>query len=430
MRRPGPVLVPLAVMAFAVACSPQLAPDREAMPDELHALNARVVECRADFERGIELVLAGENVLGRNVLEAATNRMAALAEECSRTPGCDTGLFDRSLGRVFRERINGSTGSPSSKRPLTTAGLPPGDDGDSPIVNAIPEIGRTVALLHGTDLQELIELNAPVKAAMYDWLTWERPALMDAYENYRYMRRQVAPIYEEAGLPEALLFAMMATETGAKVHAYSRKGAAGPLQFMTHTARRYGLDYVDGFDERYDPVAATRANVAYINDQFGALNNDLETVLAAYNAGESRVRALHRKLDGADFWDPRMYQSLPRETRDYVPQVLAAAWLFLHPDEYDLEFPRFENDSTRIKLTGDIALGELAICLGQADYPKGWYRTLRNLNPRLSGTKRAPLGTTVEMPSRLVPVYARRCVDGAPMLTLARDLHDANFPSQ
>ena len=113
--------------------------------------------------------------------------------------------------------------------------------------------GESVSLLRGTDLRDLITLNGPVNAAIDDWLTWMRPNLMQAYENYRYLRAEMAPVYAEAGLPEALLFAMIATESGGKVHAISRAGAAGPLQFMRYTGQRYGLIMDDGFDLRLDP---------------------------------------------------------------------------------------------------------------------------------------------------------------------------------
>ena len=136
------------------------------------------------------------------------------------------------------------------------------------MVNALPELGDTVSLLRGNDLREMIRLNGPVKAALDDWLTWNRPMFMRSYEYYQYLRDKIAPIYEEAGLPEALLFAMIATETGGRVHSYSHAGAAGLLQFIRSTGRRYGLREVDGFDMRLDPEAATRANVAYLNDQF------------------------------------------------------------------------------------------------------------------------------------------------------------------
>lgn len=401
-------------LACVCACSPRTVPPPQPVPAELEALYAMVHEYRLEYERGIERIVRGEEAAGRNLLAAASDRLSVAARLCSRTPNCDPSLFDNALGHVFEERTTG-IGDPAA-------------EAASPFVEAIPEIGRTVSLLHGTDLAELIPLNQRVKAALNDWLTWNRPALVEAHENYLFMRDKVAPIYERAELPEALLFAMMVQESGGKVHAYSRAGAAGPLQFMPRTARYYGLGSENGFDLRLDPAASTKANVAYLNDLFRAFNNDLEKVLAAYNVGDGRFRRLHRTHNEADFWDPRMYYSLPAETRDYVPQVLAAAWLFLHGPEYGLVFPSFEAGSTTIVMEEDISLGELAICLGQEQNPEGWFRTLRNLNPRLRSRRRVESGRTIELPSVLVSVYTERCTGDATLRHRARTLHDAAYP--
>jgi membrane-bound lytic murein transglycosylase D len=198
-----------------------------------------------------------------------------------------------------------------------------GELGLSTIVTDLPEAGRSINLINGEELRQIIDLNGPVKAALADWLSWMRPNLMEAWENYQFMRHLMWPHYEEAGLPEALLFGILATESTGKVHAVSRAGASGPLQFMPATGRRYGLQVVNGFDQRFDPSASTRANVAYLNDQFRLLNNNLELVLGAYNGGENRMRRLVQSTGKTRFWDDKIYWQLPRETREYVPKVLA-----------------------------------------------------------------------------------------------------------
>jgi membrane-bound lytic murein transglycosylase D len=281
----APLLVVL--MGALVACSPG-----KTVPPEHGPLYDRIREYRADYERGLEVILDGDPVTGENLLAAASKRLSVAAQECARTPDCDPRLFADAMGQLVEERRLSSLREPVDATET------------SPLVRAIPEIERTVALLHGTDLRELIPMNAPVKAALNLWLTRDREQLLEAWENYQYLRPQIAPIYDDSELPEALLFAILAEETGGKVHAYSRAGAAGPLQFMPSTAMRYGLRTVDGFDSRLDPIASTRANAAYLRDQFRALNDDLEKVLAAYNGGETRVRRLDRKHGGAEFWDP------------------------------------------------------------------------------------------------------------------------------
>ena len=408
----------LAAIVCAVGCSTSQGDNHAHGP-----LYDRIREYRADYEHGLETILAGDPITGENLLAAASKRLSVAAQECARTVDCDGRLFADAMDDLASERArNRDTAWIAKLDPYTDA-----DSGPETVIEAVPEIEKTAAMLRGTDLRELIPMNREVKAALDQWLTWQRRELLEAWENYQFLRADMAPIYDEAELPEALLFAMLAKETGAKVHAYSRAGAAGPLQFMPRTAMRYGLRTVDGYDLRLDPVASTRANVAYLNDQFGALNDDLEKVLAAYNSGESRIRRLHRNSDGAAFWDPRIYDVLPRETRQYVPKILAAAILFLHPEDYGLELPPIETATTSVRLESAVSISELTVCLGQKGNPWGWYRTLRNLNPRLRPGDRVQAGETIEMPSRLVSAYAERCVGDSTWLSLARELHDAEY---
>jgi len=301
-----------------------------------------------------------------------------------------------------------------------------GQSPDTPTVER--RAAENPSLLRGKDLRELIELNDPVKAAMNDWLTWMRPMLMDSYENYQYLRDKIAPIYEEAGFPEALLFALIATETGGKVHAVSDAGAAGLMQFMSDTGKRYGLTVENGFDMRLDPVSATKANVVFMNDQLEKTNQNLEKTLAAYNGGENRLRRLNRQLQGVDFWDSRFFNSLPNETRNYVPRILAAAWLFLHPEDYNLQFGSFPTGTSLLTVRRDTALDQLSICLGQANNQRdGWFRTLRNLNPRLEYDEPIKAGETIEIPTILLQAYEQNCLEGE-LVKRALDLHEAVFP--
>ncbi len=393
---------------------------------ELTALSQEIQARGRDYGKGLELIVSGDPVMGRNLLASATDRMKGVAETCMRTEGCEIGLVVNALIAALVEQRVAIDSARERQRAAASAVTTPAPErvDERP---AVPEMRRAAALLGGVDLRELITLNGAVKSALNDWLTWKRPRLAEAYEHYLFLREETAPIYARADLPEALLFAVMAQETGGKVHAYSSVGAAGPLQFRPITAMRYGLVRVRGFDLRLDPVAATTASAEYLNDQLARLNDDLELVLAAYNAGESRLAALNRRHDGASFWDPELYYAVPKETRGYVPAVLAAAWLFLHPQEYGLELPEHEAGTTTIELKEDVSIGELTICLGEAGNRSGWFRTLRNLNPRLKGDKRIPAGESMRLPSMLVPVYVERCAGDAAPLTRARELHAAAY---
>ena len=443
-RRPtvGLLAAALAKLALCSCATKRLAeidaPPETATPVEqaptLDALYASLDDASETYRDGIDLIVSGREVDGEERITSATGIIDAVGERCAKLDGCDFGRVLATLDRLLTEqgialkrqalRVDELVAEAEEQEEL------PREPGTSPFGAVMPEIGRAESLLRGTDLREIITLNGPVQAALDDWLTWMRPLLMSSYENYQFLRSEIAPIYEEAGLPEALLFAMMATETGGKVHSYSRAGAAGPLQFMRRTGRRYGLRTVDGFDQRLDPTAATKANVAYLNERFEEFNDSLEKALAAYNGGESRIKRLHRKTRGASFWDSKVYYSLPTETREYVPRILAAAWLFLHPERYNLEFPKLETERATLLLKQEIALGELTVCLGQSQNLNGWFRTLRNLNPELNPGDRIEAGEEIEIPASLVPVYEAQCLEGGDFLETARALHDANYPDE
>jgi len=429
-------LLPLLLLSCATkppvpATLPQIDPEPQPPPPSYDDVYRRLSLGTARYEQGIESIVAGEEVLGEADIVAATHELTSAAAACLDSPGCEVQPFFDAFDRLLSEQGIALKQQTVLLGDLQASALEEDverEPGTSPFASSIHELGGSASVLRGTDLTEIISLNGPVNAAIDDWLTWLRPMLMESYVNYRFMREKMAPVYEQAGLPEALLFAMLATETGGKVHSYSRAGAAGPLQFMRLTGRRYGLKVVDGFDLRLDPEAATRANAAYLNDQFEVLNDSLELALAAYNGGETRVRNLHRRY-GDNIWDSKLYYSLPRETREYVPRILAAAWLFLHPEDYNLVFPTLNYETTMLDVQHEIAIDELSICLGQDQNPGGWFRVLRNLNPRLSPGDRVEAGKQIEIPVLLVPLYEERCLAGA-QIVRARELHEANYPDE
>lgn len=396
--------------------------------EELEAQTARIDEA-------LELILADDLSAGEAQLTSAAAAIRGLTDLCLRRPGCDAGrlfatydyLLDKQRAalsdlHVHLDRLEPRLVGPGTEEAGAMTYADPG-----PAAGAAR--GPSAGSFGDADLRELIVLNGPIQAALDDWLTWLRPQLMASYHNYQFLRPTMAPIYEEEELPEAILFGMLAAESGGKVHSYSRAGAVGPLQFISATGRAYGLTQVDGFDMRLDPAAATRANAAYLKDQLAALENDLEKVLAAYNGGEYRMRRIHRANPGLGFFDRKVYYQFPRETREYVPRVLAAALLFLEPEAYGLEFPTVDTTTVTRTFDRDFAVGELAICLGQEGNALGWFRTLRNLNPRVEANERIAAGTPVVLPASLEPVFDERCRDGE-LVASARRLFDANYPEE
>jgi membrane-bound lytic murein transglycosylase D len=421
--RPAPLLAIL-VLSLAALVAPALGAAAAADPgaDAGHeALYVEFESAASDYRAGIAKAVAGERRPGKRMAQRAMERMLDLAATCARTEGCDGERlmlrFDALLGA--RTRVAGEGDAPEIGRTAAAAATASnarataaGASSDSPVLADFPNAADTLNQLNGRDLREIIVQNEAVRAAMAEWLTHLRPQLINAHEQYQYLRFLMWPEYERAGLPEALLFAIMARESGGRVHAISSAGAAGLMQFMPATGRRFGLGWHDGFDTRFEPQLAARASVEYLNERFAELGHDLELSLAAYNGGEGRVGRLARELPGRSFWDPSVQARLPKETRDYVPYVLAAAWLFLHPEEYGLQFPLVNGAATVLRLEQPASLNQLTVCLGNGGTRYGFFRALRNLNPRwLPGTV-LPAGTELRVPAKVMSLYDAGCVSG------------------
>jgi membrane-bound lytic murein transglycosylase D len=417
-------LAPLAcALTLLAACASSGAAKPSAQTSQLYA---QLDQASKGYETALTQARAGNTQASQQTLDASLNQLKDAAAHCPSTAGCDPQRFFSVFDRLLRLKDgNFALGDDVDSMGDDT---PEGSNSGKTGAASLPEAQRSVTLLRGQQLSQLIAMNGPVKAALEMWLTQWRGNLMDAYVNYEFLRYQMWPEYQKQDLPEALLFGILAKESGGKVHAVSRSGAAGPLQFMYATGLRFGLNTEDGFDSRFDPAEAARANAEYMDEQLKAFNNNLELTLAAYNGGEGRMRRLVGDNTSVSLYDPTIYNQLSQETRDYVPSVLAAAWLFLHPESYNLRFPHVDGAPGSIVLKRPASLTELTVCLGSVGgMTDGWFRTLRNLNPRLDPQVSQPTGVRIMVPKMLERPYDARCTDG-PWPILANDLHTAVLP--
>jgi len=146
-------------------------------------------------------------------------------------------------------------------------------------------------------------------------------------------------VLKEKGLPEDLVYLAM-IESGFNPYAYSRAKAMGPWQFIYPTGKRYGLKSNWWVDERRDPEKSTIAAARYLKD----LYNMFECwylAAAGYNAGENKIARGMKRYSTEDFWELAKHQYLKKETKHYVPQLIAAALLAKDPEKYgffDIEY--------------------------------------------------------------------------------------------
>jgi len=168
------------------------------------------------------------------------------------------------------------------------------------------------------------------------------------------LSRYYFPIYEkafrEAGIPDEIKY-LSIVESALNPNAMSRVGAAGPWQFMSETAKIYGLKMTDMVDDRRDPVLASQAAAAYLKDayqQFG----DWLLAIASYNCGKSNVLHAMERTGASDFWSIRQY--LPAETRGYVPAFIAINYMMKYPDRHGI-----------VAQSGDLAIATDTIMLNK-----------------------------------------------------------------
>lgn len=138
-------------------------------------------------------------------------------------------------------------------------------------------------------------------------------------------------ILQQRGMPTDLVYLAM-IESGFNVKARSHAAAVGPWQFIKPTAKRYGLRVDSWVDERMDPKKSTAAAANYLGDLYAMFQN-WELAAAGYNCGEDRVQNAIDKYQINDFWQISEF-TLPRETKNYVPKLMAALIIAKDPAKY------------------------------------------------------------------------------------------------
>jgi membrane-bound lytic murein transglycosylase D len=232
-----------------------------------------------------------------------------------------------------------------------------------------------------------IVINEPV-LAWVDRFSGSQKAMFQAAlgrsGRYEAMFRR---IFAEEGVPQDLVY-MAAVESAYKTTAYSRAHAKGIFQFISSTARLYGLRVDYWVDERSDPERSARAAARYmkaLHDEFG----DWYLALAAYNAGEGKIRRAIARTGERDFWALAHTRHLRRETKNHIPAIIAAALLSKEPEKHGLTYepaPPLAYDTVTVEGAADLAV--LAGCAGVE------VEALKELNPAIRRGQTPPDGRT------------------------------------
>ena len=185
-------------------------------------------------------------------------------------------------------------------------------------------------------------------------------------------------VFRAEGLPLDLAYVPL-VESAFKANALSKASAKGVWQFMKGTALENGLRHDWYIDERSDPEKATVAAANYLKTLANLFDGDWHLALASYNGGPGRLQKAIKRGGVNDFWalaaTPKL---LPRETREYVPMILAAIVIARNPAQYGFSFeaeeqPAFET----VTLPRPVDLRRVAEWAGTT------IDTIQALNPEL-----------------------------------------------
>jgi membrane-bound lytic murein transglycosylase D len=181
--------------------------------------------------------------------------------------------------------------------------------------------------------------------------------LLHSFQRAGRYKAMIQRVMAEEGVPQDLIYLAVA-ESGFNPRALNRgSGAGGMWQFMPHG--NYGLTRNAYVDERFDPEKSTRAYARYmkfIDDQLG----DWYLSMAGYDWGAGNVQRAVQKTGYADFWELYKRNNLPAETKNYVPEILAAIIIANHPTQYGFDDvtldPPVLTDTVTINYTADLKL--------------------------------------------------------------------------
>ncbi|MGQ0503747.1 MAG: LysM peptidoglycan-binding domain-containing protein [Myxococcaceae bacterium] len=148
-------------------------------------------------------------------------------------------------------------------------------------------------------------------------------------------------ILEQKGMPKDTVYLAM-IESGFSEHAYSWANASGPWQFIASTGKQYGLKQDFWIDERRDPVKATHAAASYLRQLYKELGH-WYLAWAGYNAGGGKVRKMISRTGSKDFWALcEEERGFAKETKHYVPKLIAAALVAKHPKAFGFQDTEFQ----------------------------------------------------------------------------------------
>jgi len=397
-----PVLLPMPVVQAPVE-DPVLAliadSDRHFKAGQIELEQGHFEAAKQEFNRAVDILL--ESPYGARTEPRIREHFDRLVDRISAYE-----VRALSVGDGFTEKKYEPASIDELLALSTTFGTPP----------AAPELKDTVE----SDLTHH-DIPIPLNQRVLSYIELFQGRLHDFMEEGLNRGSKYLPmiqnVFRAEGLPLDLAYVPL-VESAFKPNALSRAKAKGVWQFMAGTALENGLHRDWYIDERADPEKATVAAAKYLHTLSGLFNGDWHLALASYNGGPGRMQRAMKTSKLNDFWalasKPKV---LPRETREYVPMILAAIVIARNPAQYGFDVAAqaaHEFEFEKVTLPRPVDLRHIA------EWTDSTIDEIQSLNPELRRwtTPVTSTGYELKVPSGTADTVLAR-LEEAPAINLA-----------
>jgi membrane-bound lytic murein transglycosylase D len=378
-----PALAPANAAAAQVSAKVGELPLRKLSPAWLSAMALRVPspkdyligQVEAKFASGEQNYKAGHLEAARRDFDAAVDWMLESGYDPNSDPKLSE-LFHRVIDTVYGYELQAfREGDGFQEAPAVPAAIDEVAEMTFPVDPRLKERAEEAAKNISHDLP--LTVNDEVLSFLNFFQTPRGRAIVETglRRSGRY-RGMISRVLHEEGVPQDLIYLAQA-ESAFQPLALSRAGARGIWQFVAYRGMEYGLRHTWWMDERQDPEKATRAAAQHLRDLYAQFG-DWYLAMAAYNCGPGNVQKGIERTGYADFWELYKRNVLPRETRNYVPIILALTLIAKDAAHYGIQA-----DPERPVPTDVVKPGRAIDLRLVAETIDVDVETLRNLNPAL-----------------------------------------------
>jgi membrane-bound lytic murein transglycosylase D len=379
-------------------------PKTEAISDPVAELIATVDK---EYQLGLDQYNAGDKDAAKSHFDHAFNLLLQSSTDVRTDPRFQP-EFDKVLNNVNDLEL--ATVLQSDSAPEQKAEPAPIDEANEvtnyPVDQDLKaKVAEEIKVTH-SDLP--LMMTDQVAGYINYFSTRGRPTLEHGLTQSGRYRELIENVLKEEGVPQDLIYLAQA-ESGFHPYAVSRVGARGIWQFMGSRAKGYGLHHDLWVDDRQDPERSTRAAAHHLRDLYNQFG-DWYLAMAAYNSGPGTVQSAVKRTGYADFWELYRRNVLPKETRNYVPIIVAVAIMAKNPSQYGLQNvipdPPMKYETVKINYPVDLRLVAECIDVTPSELQELNPSLLRKTTPKRSFDLHLPVGTADKYQAAIAAIPA------------------------